>query len=270
MQSQRWILHLGSVEIRRILSYRVDFWLQFIGGALTQIGTAYFLWNAIFTFNNTQSMRGYTFSALMLYYLMVPLVDRMIRGSEMGFIALEIFEGTLSRYLIYPVHVFTYKYVKQLSQCLVFSFNLVFSLLIFFLIFGVPSGVNISLFSAAKGLGAILLATYLFFILSSILEMIAFWVEMIWSLLVMLRMIILLLGGGMIPLAFFPEIIQRVIKFTPFPYLVSFPINTLWGKISTVEWLDGVWTILLWSAILSVIAYIVWKKGIREYTGVGI
>ena len=48
-------------------------------------------------------MAGYTFGALMLYYLMVPLVERVVNGQEMGFMSGEIYDGGLTRYLLYPV-----------------------------------------------------------------------------------------------------------------------------------------------------------------------
>lgn len=266
----KWIPSLFSVEIRKIFSYRADFWVQFVGGVLTQIGIAYFLWKAIFEFNDVQVMKGFTFNSLMLYYVMVPLIDRMVRGAEMGHIALEIFEGTLSRYLIYPVQFFLFKFVKLLAQSFIFSINLIFAVVIFVLIFGKPEGVNFSVLSVLKGFISIFFASYLFFVLSSILEMIAFWVEFIWSLLVMLRMIILLLGGGMIPLEFFPGFFRENIHFLPFPYLVSFPIKTFWGSIDHGQWLWGLLVTLIWSVVFSFCSMIIWKRGLREFTGIGI
>ena len=50
----------------------------------------------------------------MLYYLLVPLIARMIRGEESRFLSDDIYEGGLTRYLVYPLSFLQYKYVSLL------------------------------------------------------------------------------------------------------------------------------------------------------------
>src|SRR3954470_2094283 len=97
------------LEIKKILSYRVEFWIGFLGNVLSQFGVAFFLWKAIFLARGVETMQGFTFGALMLYYLLVPLVERMIHGQEIGFLSGEIYNGGGRPFVVFSVSYFRVK-----------------------------------------------------------------------------------------------------------------------------------------------------------------
>lgn len=259
-----------SLELRKIMSYRADFWVHFLGNVLTQVALAFFLWKSIFEFMGVDELGGYDFSTLMLYYIMVPLVDRMVRGPEMNHIALEIYEGTLNRYLIYPVSFFGYKYTTHIAQSSIFSFQFIMAVIVYLLWFGVPEGVNLHWKGMLMGGGAVLTGTVLFFFLVASLEMVAFWADHVWSLLVMLRFILYFTGGGMIPLSLFPELLQKIVFYLPFPYLASFPIRCFIGRVTIDEYLLSIGIMAAWIVITAIIAAFVWRAGLKRYSGIGI
>lgn len=265
-----WIKQVFSIEIRKALAYRTDFWLQFVMSVFANVATAYFLWKAIFDYRGVDTMRGYTFAGLMLYYFMVPVISKMINGPGLGMIAHEIYDGSLNRYLIYPVSFFTYKYTQYLANTVVFFLQLILGIVLFVLIFGLPSDVSFSVGSFSLGIIAVLAAGYLAFSISAFLEMIAFWAENVWSLLIMVRFSVGLLGGAMIPIAFFPENVQVILNFLPFRYLAAFPINSFLGKISMAEWQLGIFITIMWSIVCTAMAMFTWNRGKYKYTGVGI
>lgn len=266
-----WGLEIFSLEIRKRLSYRLDFWFQFLGVTLVQVGISYFMWKAVFEWNQAQILRGYTFRGLMFYALLVPLVELSIRGQEwIGFIARDIYDGTLTRYLVYPLSFFSYKYIAHLAQTFLGLFQSSLALGFFLFFFGFPDELKWSFSQIFLGLISIGFATVLFFALASSLEMIAFWAETVWSLLVLLRLATIFLGGGMIPLDFFPHWLRSILDFLPFRYLVAFPIQTFLGQIGFKDWLWGMGVLLFWIGVSALACRIVWKKGSYEYTGVGI
>src|SRR3989338_1936165 len=113
-----------ALEIKKILSYRAEFWIGFLGNVLSQFGVAFFLWKAVFAARGTDTMLGYTFGGLMLYYLLVPLTERVVHGLEMGFMSGEIYEGGLSKYLVYPLSYFQIKYISHPARSTVFLLQL--------------------------------------------------------------------------------------------------------------------------------------------------
>ncbi len=265
-----WIKQVFSIEIRKAIAYRTDFWLQFIMSVFANVATAFFLWKAIFTYNNATTMRGYSFSGLMLYYFMVPVISRMINGPGLGMIAHEIYDGSLTRYLIYPISFFKYKYTQYLANTVIFFLQLVIGIILFALLFEIPADVILSPSSFFLGITAVLAAGLLAFSISTLLEMVAFWADNVWSLLIMVRFAVGLVGGAMVPIVFFPEKIQTILNYLPFRYLAAFPINCFIGKISFLQWQQGMLTILFWSLFCTTFAVIVWNRGKYKYTGVGI
>lgn len=265
-----YLISVFSMEIRRTLSYRVDFWIQFLGNIIAQIGLAYFLWRAVFDARGVDSMNGYTFHGLMFYYTLVPLVERMVRGPEMNHIAQEIYDGGLNRYLIYPVHFFLYKYASHAAQSLLFYLQFVLGITGFLLIFGRPPEATITLSGFVMGWIVIMIASLLYFLMATILEMVAFWADHVWSLMVMLRFIVYFGGGGMIPLAFFPDELADLLNYLPFPYMTSFPIRSFFGDVTFAEFQRALIVLAVWSLFSAAAANGIWKLGVRKYSGVGI
>ena len=100
--------------------------------------------------------------------------------------------------------------------------------------------------------------------------MVAFWADNVWSLMVLNKLVLHFLGGGLLPLVFFPEAMQTILKLTPFPYLVSFPLRFLMGAINAVEMTTGFGVMLFWIVVLSLSANWIWRRGVKQYAGVGI
>jgi ABC-2 type transport system permease protein len=267
--NNRWMSELFRSEIRKIFAYRADFWVQYLFNIAAHIGVAYFLWQAIFTANGVTEMRGYSFTALMFYYLLVPVIGRVIYGSELGAIGREIYDGSLTRYIIYPVNFFQYKLIQYLANSLVYTVQMVVVILLFTLIFGVPEDVT---FSSATLLilPTLFLSALLNFAIIITLELFAFWADNVWTLLVMVRFSVGLLGGGMIPLTFFPEWGELLLRKLPFVYLTAFPIDLLMGKVNLSQWLEGSVITVLWTILFIFTANLVWNRGKLKYTGVGI
>ena len=101
------------------------------------------------------------------------------------------------------------------------------------------------------------------------IEIIALWADNIWSLMVMLRFFAVFMGGGLIPLSFFPDWAKVFLSWTPFPYLIELPARTILGKASVLEFMNGLGIILIWILIGQLLVKLLWSKGQKEYTGVG-
>jgi ABC-2 type transport system permease protein len=261
--------HTLNLEARKAMSYRVDFWINSVAGFFIQLGVVYFLWKAIFSESGSERIGEYDFSTLLLFYILVILIGKLVRGMEFSTgIAQDIYDGGLSRYLVYPTNYFGFKYAQHLGSLLPAVVQLfIFGGLAPFII-EIP--VNMGLPQVAMVIPTILLANLLYYQITLPLQAIAFWADNVWSLLVLLRMMSALLGGSMIPIDLFPEWAQGVLLWTPFPYLFNFPVFTLMGKISPLEWAFGVLITIFWVVLFGVLTKWIWRKGELKYTGVGI
>ncbi len=267
---RRWLFSVMAMELRKILAYRSDFWVTFLGQVLIQIFIAHALWQAVFAANDTQTMNGFTLSKMTLYYVIVAVGGRILTGENIGFISREIYEGTFSRYLIYPLSAFHYKATTYLTYSLFYSSQLI---LIYF-IYRLGFTESIPTLTEA---GLLLLGTFLFLcsalvyvLMVMMIELLALWADNIWSLIVMLRFFSTFLGGGLLPLTFFPDWAQGVLGYLPFPYYLSLPARTVLGDTSFAEIGYGLGILALWGLFFAGAVALIWRSGQKQYTGVGV
>jgi ABC-2 type transport system permease protein len=264
----KWWPHLIASEIRKILAFRSDFWITFLGQALIQVLIARALWQTIFESTGQKVMEGFTLETMTLYYVIVPLGSRMLTGENMGFLSREIYEGTFTRYLIYPISFFHYKTLTYLTYSAFYGIQLA---LIFILFQSYSGNLGTQEFlNLLNGLFFFMMASFVYAHLSILIELLAIWADNIWSLMVMVRFLVFFLGGAYVPLSFFPDLMNTVLKFTPFPYVVSLPVMTTMGLTSIQEQLIGFAVLLAWALIFGFLSRLVWKKGQYLYAGVGI
>lgn len=264
-----WWASVVSMEFRKILAYRTEFWVTFLGQALIQLVIARSLWTAIFEQQNVTTMNGFTLPMLTLYYVIVPIGSRILTGENIGFLSREIYEGTFTRYLIYPLSWFQYKALTYFTYGLFYSLQLV----IFYFGYSLFLAGGVSLAEVGNlflGVGLFLLSSIIYLLMGTAIELLALWADNIWSLMVMLRFFSNFFGGALIPLAFFPEWAQQVLSFTPFPNLVSLPARTIMGITTPEEIFRGLLVIGVWGVVLAFVVRLMWERGQKKYSGVGI
>jgi ABC-2 type transport system permease protein len=264
-----WWRSVVAAEIRKILAYRSDFWVTFIGQTLVQVLVARALWENIFTASGKEIMEGFTLPMMTLYYLLVPIGNKILSGQNVGFLASEIYDGTFNRYLLYPISFFQYKTLTYLTYSVFYSIQLILIFLLYQTFIGTGLTTE-SLVHLGFGFIFFVIAAFAYGMIAMFIELISLWADNIWSLMVMCRFTVMFCGGGIVPLAFFPEKFQTILSYTPFPYLVSLPIRTTMGVATELEMRNGFLFLILWSIFFRMMAKALWNRGQYRYTGVGI
>lgn len=262
----RWWRFVVASELRKILAFRVDFWVTFLGQILIQVVIARALWQNIFQESGKEVMEGYTLSSMTLYYLIAPVGTRILTGENIGFLSREIYDGTFNRYLVYPISFFQYKSLSYLTHSSFYAFQLC----LIYCLYQLFNGQVIEVSSLLSGLVLFSLAAFAYAMIAIFIELIALWAENIWSLMVLTRFFCFFLGGALVPLSFFPTSMQKILSFTPFPYFLSLPIRTIMGQSSSTEVLTGMVVLILWGFFFRLMAKLLWNRGQYSYTGVGI
>jgi ABC-2 type transport system permease protein len=267
---RRWLLSVMAMELRKILAYRSDFWVTFLGQVLIQIFIAHALWQAVFAANETEVMQGFTLSKITLYYVVVAVGGRILTGENIGFVSREIYEGTFSRYLIYPLSAFHYKATTYLTYSLFYSTQLILIYFIYRLGFTSEMPNLTDILNLFLGTALFLLSALVYVLMVMMVELLALWADNIWSLVVMLRFFSTFLGGGLLPLTFFPTWAQEVLGYFPFPYYLSLPARTILGETNFVEIGIGIGVLAFWGLFFAGCVTLIWKVGQKHYTGVGV
>lgn len=265
-----WWKDVMAMEFRKILAYRSDFWITFLGQMFIQLLVTISLWHSVFKENNVTSMQGLNLEMLALYYLVANIGMRILWGENIGFISREIYEGTFTRYLLYPISFFQYKTVSYLSYSLFYSLQLFIFYWLYQLFFGTSDLSFTHLYYLILGIGIFLTSSVLFLTLAFMVELISLWADNVWTLMIMLRFFVTFFGGGFIPLNFLPHWAQEILAWTPFPYLINLPVRTILGLSHHTEILKGILFIVAWTFILAMFVKVIWSRGQKRYTGVGI
>ena len=264
-----WPLKVISTEIRKILAYRSDFWINFVGNTLIHLSVSRALWQTIFAAQGVTEMRGLSLDQLTLYYVLAPISVKVLMGENIGFLAREIYDGGLNRYLIWPMPALGYKALTFLTHSIFYLIQLGLIYFVARLVVDSTPVTSEELIRLVLGMGYLAIAGVGFFHLMCLCEMVSFWFDNAWTLGVMLKFALYFLGGTLVPLTFYPEHLQNLFSYLPFASMVSAPIQFIMGQASEAQTIQSFIVLLIWIPVLFLLTQLMWKRGNLRYTGVG-
>ena len=116
---------------------------------------------------------------------------------------------------------------------------------------------------------SIVLTALLQFFISYTMALLAFWVLEVATLIFVLFAFEYIAGGHLFPLDILPPAIQQVLAFTPFPYLLYYPVSVYLGRVQDAAMWTGLAIQAGWVVGTYCLARFVWSRGIKKYSAVG-
>ncbi len=255
-----------SIELRNIFVYQFEFWVGVLSTTLIPILVSYLLWKSIYESRGVETMNGFSLSGMVLYYFCITISWKAVFSKASGFIARDIYYGGLNKYLIYPISYLNFKLGEYFAKSLFFYVNLLLFLLFYYFYWGN----DLTILSVSKGMILIIFSTIIYYFITCMTEYLTFWVENTWSLAILMRSIVGFGGGVLMPLSFYPETVQNLLHFTPFPFLLYYPVLILLNKESSFSFLENFGVLIFWNIVFFLITRFIWNKGKYQYSGVGI
>jgi ABC-2 type transport system permease protein len=214
------------------------------------------------------AIAGFKTSDFVLYYLCMLLLGSFVTSHIMWDLAMEIKEGQFSTALLRPMSFFQISYIRNLSWRLIrlSLFAPVFVLLVFLY--------RSLLGEATLNFGpefwiSLVLGHFVSFTVVMAMAMLALYTQEVYSIFELYYIPMLFLSGQLFPISLMPGWAVALAKFFPFYFTTGAPTEILIGRVAG----DAAWrTImiqLVWIAIAYVAGKILWRKGLRHYTGVG-
>jgi ABC-2 type transport system permease protein len=266
----RLFLRVMATEAKKRLTYRVDFWLQAFVVFGVEALLAWAVWKAVFVESGSGRISGLDFPGAVLYQVTAILSMKVVRGSEFSDqVSDDIYTGGYSRYLLYPLPYFGFKYASQLGSQTPNALQLVvFGTLAPIVLTSAVIGVSPA--GVVMAVPSLLVANLLYYVMSLALQGVAFWADNVWSLMVAQRLLSAVLGGALFPLAMLPEGARRVFDLLPFRHLYADPIETILGRRDVVAWATDLGVALAWCGVFALLGRLVFRRGRLSYSGVGI
>ncbi len=257
-------LTLTRAGIIEALQFRLSFIVMVIGNILYLI-VIYFLWKAIYRSAGTDVVNGMTFSDTLIYLVLATALFNFMEMYTVWEIGRNIQSGKIVLDLIKPMEYRKYLFWSY-SGTFVTQFFLTF--LPTFIAVAIVThgeihfGINILYFILA-----VVMAVSINYSIDFIVGTICLYTQSIWGINIMKQVIVLLLSGATIPIAFFPKAFKTVIYYMPFQSIYNTPLSLLLDKNpNTQETLGTLGISLMWCIIMMLVSKVFWKYSLRQIT----
>ena len=178
----------------------------------------------------------------------------------------EILEGKLSLRLLQPIDPVWHHVARHLAEKMTRIPLIALFCGLFFALYPdaawIPQLSNIFL-----GVLAIAFAFILRFAIQYTFAMLAFWTERASAIQQFWFLFYVFLSGTIAPLEVFPSAVRQIVEWTPFPYMMHFPAILLMGL--PVDFGRSILIMFGWTTIFTVLNRWLWRKGLKQYSGMG-
>lgn len=251
---------LMRLEFMKMLAYRISYITGVLNYAV-QIGAYFFLWEAIYS--GRVRLGGFN-KEEMLTYLIVAWVARSFYFNNMDRqISVEIKEGKVAVDLIRPYDYQLARLARALGEAVfrLFFFALPSALFIYFLYpFGLPWDPRVWLLFGLSLLGSFFLNSQLNFMTG----IVAFFTMNTTGVQRAKRVIIDLFSGLLLPISFYPDWAQAVIKYLPFQAISYLPNLIYLKKLQGLQAVQALAVQAFWFLVLYILGRMLWKLALRK------
>lgn len=261
--------HAVAYEWRKETAFRAGFFFRGLLSGIARPGVMAFVYYAMFASSGATTIRGYRFVDIVAYLIWSAAIAKVLVNERTLDVGEQIFDGYVTKYLVMPISFFTLAWGRFLQYTLLqLAGSLVFWGLGAAL---VPSywPMPASALALAQALLLVLLGACCYLSVHVTIQLLAFWLDVVWSLVNMFQFAANFVAGIIVPVALMPELVQAAFRCT-FPYWTVFaPIEILLGRQGSAEFATGLFVLCSWLTVLQLIMLLTWRRGVLRYAGVG-
>ncbi len=255
---------LTRAGILESFQYRLAM-LVMIAGNLLYLTVVYFFWKAVYSSSGSDVVNGMTFSDTLIYLVLATALFNFMEMYTVWEIGRNIQSGKIVLDLLKPMRYRSYlfwSYSGTLATQFVFTFLPTFIIVCIATKGAVPLGTNLFYFVIS-----VVMAVIINYAVDFMTGTICLYTESIWGINIMKQVIVLLLSGATIPVAFFPEGMKKAVGYMPFQSIYNTPLTILLNeKPDFTEVFKALGTQAFWCAALLILSSLFWKVSLRKIT----
>jgi ABC-2 type transport system permease protein len=221
-------------------------------------------------FEKSHTIGGWDNQQMITYYIFLVVAESLlITHVELPIAYIDIKEGRLNSFLLKPISYLAMIASSELPWRFVqsiYGFIMIFVLALFSFPLTTTNNGEIILLAIVTGFFALIVS----FFYKAVLGLLAFFITDIHGVQEVNEVIMAFSTGTLLPVDLFPANIKSIIDATPFPYIIYYPVTAIIGKYSASQLNHIILMQLFWIGILFVGSKLLWKYGIKRYSGVGI
>jgi ABC-2 type transport system permease protein len=230
------------------------------------VGIEVLLWLAIFRTADSGLIGGFNRENYLAYAVWAPFLGRIaISWMYESMMVEEVVSGTINTILSRPLTFFEYYLSQMVGYKLVTT---VFSMMVPLLAswyFDLPVHFE------RLPLVFLLVVYYVFLVhsMSFIVATLGFFLTRVRSFTLLKNLTLLLLGGELVPIDLMPPFLSEVLLKLPFSSGVYIPLAYLTGRAEIGLLWQGFYNVTWALIVCGLISYLMWTKGVKQYTGTG-
>lgn len=260
----RQCLALARGSLMESLAFRASAITRVIANFVYLI-IIYFLWRAIYDSSPADVVNGMTFYDTMVYLVLASAMFNVLDAFIVWEIGRGYQSGELVEQLVKPISYQRYLFFGTIGgSVMLFVTTFLPTFVIVYLIThgSFTLGINLIFF-----LISMVLAFVINFCVDFIVGTICLYTQSIWGVNMMKEVVVSLLSGATIPLAFFPEGIRKVVNVLPFQAIYHTPLHILTARdLKLSDYLQGLGIQLLWVVILFGAGRLFWNRSMKNLT----
>lgn len=266
----RTYLPFMANELKRNMAYKGAFYLYMLCSLFGSF-INYYLWMAIYGSTSGRTLGGLTQHEMASYVFMSYIASSLCMISIVRTIGQDVVKGNIAMNLIKPMD---YR-LSLIARSLGTAVYHLFMPCIFV-------WVGLELYKVlALGEPLVQISNIIFFLLSVSMSfliyvlfdfcfgMIAFFTTYIFGMQMAKDALLSFLTGQLIPLSFFPDIVQKVFENLPFSSMVYTPVMIYLGKYSSSEMMLVMVRQLVWVVLLYLLGSLIWRRVTKRLVVLG-
>lgn len=206
---------------------------------------------------------------MLTYFILLSFINGVVLTTQSARIAEDINTGDLSRFLLSPISYTKYYMARDFADKMINTFFSLVEITLLILLLKPPLLIQKEIIWWSIFPFSLIFAVIIYFEISVLLSYIAFWSKETWAPRFIFYIVLAFLAGQYFPLDITPKIIYKILMFSPFSYLVYFPIKVYLGNLKIELVIQGFLVMIFWIIVLHLINRFVWKKGLKIYTSEG-
>jgi len=269
LRELRVLPRVVAFELRKSTAFRLGFVLRQLLHGVPRPAVMVLVYVAIFRATGASQVRGYTLPDFVAYLVWTALAIKCLTDERTLDVGEQIFDGYVTKYLVMPVSFLTLLWGRFAQHTLVQLTSAALVYGIGALLLGTYWPVPASAVALAQAITLLLLGAACFHLMHLVIGMLAFWLDVVWSLHNMFGFVANFVAGALVPIALMPDAVQAVFE-TLFPYWTVFaPAELLLGRMHTDDFVRGLMVLGTTLTALQVLALSTWRRGLVRYAGSG-
>lgn len=254
-----------NAGVQEAITYRTNWFFGLVGNIMACF-VSYFIWKAVFLSNGSETINGFTMPQMIVYIFLMFLTSLLIGSGGTYDIGEEIRDGSIAMRMIKPISYNATFLFQELGNKIMTVCTIAIPLIVGVEVVGtiVMGQIEFNIVQFLLYVVSCVFAYLVNFFFNICFGFIAFIVKYLWGANMMKNCIVGFLSGTIIPLAFLPETLEKVILLLPFASLNYTPVMIYMGMYSGSELLFYLGLQLFWVVAFWGLSKLLWSSASKR------